>query len=189
MVCNTSTPSNIFFLSKNSFSIVKTTGKLCLRATGEKLHGHLIKIRNITHMKVVRAVNLLLQIQYLSVAAPFLTMSRLYSFSHPQHMKREFLALKSTSVYLEHVGSQQWFRAGEGWVHSSARHDDLGQKYFNSLWLGLVLKLCLWQAESNNSFSVVEKNLISNLNRSSSTEDNYSEQMHSTDNSARPGIE
>jgi len=47
---------------KNSFRI-KTTVKLCLRAAGEKQHGHLIKIRKITHMKVVRVVNLLLHLQ------------------------------------------------------------------------------------------------------------------------------
>lgn len=47
---------------KNSFRI-KTTVKLCLRATGERQHGHLIKIRKITHMKVVRVVNLLLHLQ------------------------------------------------------------------------------------------------------------------------------
>lgn len=55
-------------------------------------------------------------------------------------------------------------------------------------WFGFVLKQCLWQAESSNSFTVVEKNLISNLNRPSSTRDDYLEQMHRTADSTGPGI-
>lgn len=55
-------------------------------------------------------------------------------------------------------------------------------------WTAFVLKQCLWQAESSNSFSLIENNLISNLNRPFSSRDCYSEQMHITADSIGPGI-
>lgn len=117
-------------------------------------------------------------------------MSRLYWFSHDTWKGKQFLGLKPTSVHLDHVSSQQWFRAGEGWGHSTARRDDLGLKYFNSLWVGLLL---FWSSASGKQkaaihLKVIEKNLISNLNRPFSSRDSYSEQMHTTADTTGPGI-
>lgn len=84
-------------------------------------------------------------------------MSRLYSFSHPRHVKRQ--TVSGTAI---HCGlSEQWFRAGEGWGRSSARRDDLGQKYLNSVgWVSFGFELCLPQAESSLQHYSIEENKL-----------------------------